>query len=195
MLLKRGNLKLSSKIGIWTLPRSTCIGMGKECAKWCYGKKMEKIPSVQKSREWKLEQSKSPDFVLNMVAEIKKRKFSMVRIHEVGDYSNQAYLNRWFYIASLCPDTIFFTFTKAFSLLDFSGAPINFIIFQSYGSNHDEQIDYSKNTAKVVEKDYTPKEGEFVCPYGSSTFKKCGESCLICMSNPKEVKHIVFHKH
>jgi Pyruvate/2-oxoacid:ferredoxin oxidoreductase delta subunit len=55
-LLKRGNHKLSSKIGVWTLPRHTCRGAGL-CAKFCYAKKMEMFKNVQESREWRYMQS------------------------------------------------------------------------------------------------------------------------------------------
>lgn len=195
-LLKRGNLKLSSKQGIWTLPRSTCIGAG-ECAKWCYAKKMENLKNVREGREWRLEQSKRDDFVQKMIDEIVQRNFKIIRIHEAGDFYCKKYLNKWSLIAQLLPDVRFYAFTKAFQL-DFSHVPDNLVILQSYGSKHDHKINKTKNTAKVIETVEEKRKSEYLCPYylkHSGGFTKCGESCSFCFSPTPKVKHVVFFKH
>lgn len=193
-LLKRGNHKLSTKIGIWTLPRSTCIGAG-SCKLWCYGKKFEKCKNVIESRAWKLDQISKADFVERMIVEILKRKFKYIRVHECGDFPDQQYVKKWIDIASKLPKVIFFTYTKSYGELDFSNMPKNFIVFQSLGSRWDSKIDWSKNTARVIEKGKGAASGEYLCPYGSPQFKKCGETCLFCMSGLSQTKHVAFHRH
>lgn len=193
-LLKRGNHKLSSKIGIWTLPRSTCIGAG-ECAKWCYAKKMETMPNVYKSRLWRLAQTLCSDFVDRMVDEIQRHKFQVIRIHESGDFSTQDYVEKWFEIARQCPNVTFFAFTKAYGLLNLDVSPSNFIILQSFGSNHDNLIDYSKSTARVINDISELKMTEYLCPYHDKEhFVACGESCSYCIQKGR-VLHVAFFKH
>ena len=194
-LLKRGNLKLSSKQGIWTLPRITCIGAG-ICARFCYAKKMENMPSVRASREWKLEQTRLPDFKNKIIAEIRKRKFKVIRIHESGDFYCQTYLDTWKEIARSIPEITFYAFTKAFQLDLWTDLPSNFIIIQSYGSRFDERIDYSKNTGRVIDKLTDLRITEYLCPYHDKEhFTKCGECCNYCMRADGTVKHVAFIKH
>jgi len=193
MMLKRGNHKLSSKIGIWTLPRSTCIGAG-ECKKWCYARKMENWPNVYNSRHDKLVASKIFQFEDAMVKEIIGRKFSIIRVHESGDFYDQTYLDKWFNIANRCSNVLFFIYTKTFSLLDWSKKPNNIIMFQSYGSRTDDKIDYSQNTARVIENQTELRKTEYLCPYHDPSFKKCGETCSYCMQKGR-VLHVCFLKH
>jgi ferredoxin len=190
-LLKKGNHKLSKKIGIWTLPRTTCVGAG-ECAKFCYAKIFETMPQVKAYRINKLQKSKSLSFVSEMVKEIKDNKVKKLRIHESGDFYNQGYLNKWKEIANQCKGTIFLTYTKSFNLnLD---TPENFILFQSYGSKWDDKIDTSRNTAIVVKDVKDKPKGYYLCPYGQENFKKCLDSCKYCYSK-KGIKHVAFLLH
>jgi len=192
-LLKRGNHKLSNKQGIWTLPRSTCIGAG-ICRKYCYAKKMESFPHVRESREWKLEQTKKESFISDMISEIKRRKIEIVRIHESGDFYSQEYLEKWKKIAKKLPNIRFYAFTKAFEL-DFSNLPRNFIIIQSYGSRYDNKIDKSRNTSRVIESVKELYKIEYLCPYHDKDFfTKCGECCDYCF-NKREPKHVAFLRH
>lgn len=197
-LLTFGNRKLSNKQAIWTLPAGkTCIGAG-ECAKWCYSKKAEKCyPQVRASREWKLEQAKRKDFVQLMVQAIKESKRKIVRCHQDGDFFSQAYLNKWKEIARQLPDVTIYAFTKSFAQLDFwTNLPDNFVVIQSYGSKYDNKIDYSKNTARVIDSLTELRKTEHLCPYHDKEhFKKCGETCSYCFSKFPKVKHIAFLKH
>jgi len=192
-LLKRGNLKLSSRQGVWTLPRSTCIGAG-ICRNFCYAKKMERMRNVRESREWKLRETLSVDFTRHMIDEIMERKLEVVRIHESGDFYSQDYLDKWRTIANTLPNVRFYAFTKAFQL-DFSKLPTNFTVIQSYGSCHDGLIDREKNTSRVVDSETMVNYGEYLCPYGKTWFYKCGETCAYCFSDYPKVKHVAFHKH
>jgi len=192
-LLKRGNHKLSTKQGIWTLPRSTCIGAG-ECRKYCYAKKMENMPNVRESRLWKLEQTKRKDFVERIVKEVQGRKIEIIRIHEAGDFYSQGYLEKWFEIAKKLPEVRIYTFTKAFEL-DFTNTPENLVIIQSYGSRYDNKINKMGNTSRVIESYTELRKIEFLCPYHEKTFTKCGEYCQYCFDKKHKVKHVAFLKH
>lgn len=194
-LLKRGNHKLSSKQGVWTLPRSTCIGAG-ICAKFCYAKKMENMPNVRISRAWKLEQTKGSDFKSRIIAEIRKRKFKVIRIHESGDYYCQAYVDTWKDIARSIPEITFYSFTKAFQLDLWSNLPSNFIIIQSYGSKFDEKIDSTKSTGRVIEKLTDLRITDYLCPYYHHVEGfKCGKDCSYCFSQEPKVKQVAFIMH
>ena len=192
-LLKRGNLKLSSRQGVFTLPRCTCIGAGK-CRDFCYAKKMEMMKNVRESRAWKFEQSKTNHFIYDMMKEIRKGGLEVVRVHESGDFYSQEYLEKWRSIALAFPNVKFYAFTKAFQL-NFSVLPSNFIVIQSYGSCHDGLIDEEKNTSRVVDSETMVNYGEYLCPYGKTWFYKCGETCAYCFSDYPKVKHVAFHKH
>lgn len=192
-LLKKGNHKLSSKQGIWTLPRSTCIGAG-ICRKFCYAKKMEKLPNVRNSRQWKLEQTKTEDFIDRVVQEIRDRRIEIVRIHESGDFYSQEYLEKWFEIARRLPETQLYAFTKAFEL-DFTNTPDNLIIIQSYGSRYDNKVDKSRNTSRVIRTVQELQKIEYLCPYHDKEhFTKCGDCCDYCM-NSTQPKHVAFLIH
>ncbi len=142
----------------------------------------------------KLSETKKTFFCLRMVKEIIDRNLKVIRIHESGDFYSQEYFNKWRTIANTCPDVTFYAFTKAFEL-DFSKAPENLVIIQSYGSKYDEKINPFKNTSRVVEKEDEINKGEYLCPYGKSWFSKCGEICAYCYSDYPEVKHVVFLRH
>jgi hypothetical protein len=190
-LLKQGNHKLSKQIGIWTLPRTTCIGAG-ECTKFCYAKIFETMPQVKNYRTKKLQKSKSLSFLSDMIKEIKDCNIKKVRIHESGDFYNQIYLDKWKAIAAKCRSTTFITYTKSFNL-DLN-TPNNFILFQSYGSKWDDKIDPLKNTALVIKDIKDKPKGYYLCPYGQENFTKCAESCKYCY-NKRGIKHVAFLLH
>jgi len=194
-LLTYGNLKLSKRQAIWTLPSGiTCIGAG-ECAKWCYSRKAERCyKRARASREWKLEVSKKANFVLVMVNAILNSKRKIVRVHQDGDFYSQDYLEKWKNIARLLPNVTLYAFTKSFELDLWVGLPKNFIIIQSFGSRYDGKIDTKRNTARVVDTQAEIGKKEYTCPYHEETFTKCGEYCTYCMTRGK-IKHVAFLKH
>ena len=192
-LLKCGNKKLSNKIGIWNLPRSTCINAG-VCKDYCYAKSFENMKYPKKFRESRLEISKTDLFEKLMIAEIKNNKFKYIRIHESGDYYSIKYFVKWINIAKACPNVTFLSFTKSFNILDLNGLPNNFTIFQSYGSKTDSEIDVNLNTARVIDNINQLNSNEFLCPYHDKAFTKCGEYCNYCWTLGVN-KKVAFLKH
>lgn len=191
-LLKEGNKKLAKDIGIWSLPRSTCIGAG-ECRKYCYDRARSCIWAVQHSRDIKLALSRTTEFVDLMVDEITNRKYRLVRIHEVGDFYSNEYLDKWKSIAGKCPDTVFLSYTKSLNLDLWNNKPRNLVIFQSVGGKFDNMIDWKRNTARVLFNNKY-KKNEYVCPYRQSNFYKCGISCDYCWNIDRKL-HVAFVAH
>ena len=194
-LLKSGNHKLAKSIAVWNLPRKSCIGKSKECSKYCYGRKFEGMPSVQHSRNFRYDLSKRDEFESLITVEIEYRNLDKVRIHEVGDFYNNEYLDKWKHIAKKCPNTRFVAYTKSLPLKLWNDLPDNFTIFQSYGGKFDNLLDKSKNTARVIKSKDDKLDNEYLCPYGQSNFKKCGITCNFCYNDKTEIKHVVFELH
>jgi hypothetical protein len=192
-LLKLGNHKLSRNVGVWTLPRSTCIGSG-VCYGYCYARTFETMPTVINYRNTRLNLSKDISFENNMIQEIKDSNFKYIRLHECGDFYNQEYLDKWKRIAMKLPNKTFMTYTKAFDLDLWNNKPKNLIIFQSYGSNKDDVIDPNNNTAKVIFHKDELESNDKLCPYGQSSFTKCAECCKYCY-NKNNIKHVSFLIH
>ena len=95
---------------IFNLPsKITCPFATKLCKHFCYAVKAETAyPSVLPSRTKHLALSKQDDFVERMIYTIeayltrpsyKDAKKIVIRIHESGDFYNQAYANKWIKIA------------------------------------------------------------------------------------------------
>ena len=112
--LSEGNRKLipneSIRFLIWNLPsRITCPFATKHCFHFCYAVKAENAyPNCKTSRLRNLERSKESDFVESMIFTIeahldrpsfKTAKKVIVRIHESGEFYNQAYADKWLKIA------------------------------------------------------------------------------------------------
>lgn len=130
-----GNKKLPKTTMIFNLPAiKTCPGKTEFCEKYCYALKAERLyPQVYPARKHNLKLSQSDNFVSLMIETIAKNqhKINAVRIHESGDFYNQAYLNAWFMIASEFPSVKFYAYTKSFHL-QFSNKPSNFVLIASF---------------------------------------------------------------
>ena len=138
MQLSKGNKKMTNGFLIWNLPaRKTCPGCTAICCKACYAMKAERMyPSVLPSRERNLIDSKKETFTKDMIQLIEKQIKGFkgfngyFRIHESGDFYNQAYLDAWKSIAKHFPNVRFLAFTKSFDL-NFKNVPKNMQIIMS----------------------------------------------------------------
>lgn len=129
-----------SKDGFKTCPNAAA------CAKGCYATQGAYLFSnVAKVFEARLKLSQSPNFALIINAEIKRRKIERLRIHDSGDFYSAEYLKRWIMIMRVNPNTQFYAYTKAVSMLkqfDEDGLlPSNFTVIYSYGGTEDKLID------------------------------------------------------
>lgn len=159
-----GNKKLPKGTMIFNIPAVvTCPLRTVFCEKSCYALKAEVQYKhvVPQARERNLTISRNDDFIERMRDTIEKNahKVKQVRIHESGDFYNQAYLDKWFTIARMFPDINFHAYTKSFHL-DFSGKSLNFVLIASFDKTTDKlrrdfyesKKEYFDNTFSIVEK-------------------------------------------
>lgn len=191
--MQKGNRKLPTNTLIWNLPSGkTCPKATKECVKHCYAKKAERLyPQVLPFREINYNLSKDKNFSEIIESELATTDFKQIRVHESGDLYSQSYFNKWIDIANKVKNKIVYAYTKNYSL-NLSDKPKNFILIFS-DDNDKFTIKKLKEKgfngkAKVVEKDYKLKKGEFLCNMS------CKE-CNYCYTKPNKFKRVVFHKH
>ena len=191
------NSKLGKKVAIFNLPSGkTCPGKTVECKNICYAHKAERMyPSALKSRESNYKESKKKDFVDNMVAELRKNKTKIVRIHESGDFYSQSYLDSWIVICKICKDIKFLAFTKSF-YLDFSKVPDNVAIYWSVDSTTVMQPSAIRPRAMTVEdKGHVPYGFRYCGPVGKNLdgsknenhYNYCGDKCKFCWNKRSDV--------
>lgn len=147
-LLKNTNKKLGKAIYSFSLPRSTCLYKSEACDRYCYAKKGAFArPIVQKNLDQMYNASQTDYFVLVIIRQIQKQEIKWIRIHPVGDFYSQEYLEKWINIAYSCPDTKFLTYTKN-TKDDFSQLPINLIVYASVDFSWAVETHRSKHTLK-----------------------------------------------
>ena len=115
--------------------KMTCP-MADSCIKFCYARKGSySWGNVKPAYEWRLEQTRSDDFVDLMNAEIaSKRQIDYVRIHDSGDFYAPKYLAKWVKIAKANPTVRFYAYTNMVALFKRTILPKNFdVIFSDSG--------------------------------------------------------------
>jgi hypothetical protein len=184
---KAGNAKISKDCLISCLPTEICFGCNKQCA-GCYAKKAEiRFPNALQSRRRKLAQTKSDNFVADAVAEIRKSNKKYVRIHESGDFYDQAYIEKYVDIVKALPDVKFYAYTKKDKKLNFSALlkldNFNLIVSNTpMGLNYGD-MDYCKKLVK--------DHGYKLCPCGIDKTVVCMGDCKYCADHDK----VCFLKH
>lgn len=190
-LLMRGNKKLPKSTLIWNLPSGlTCIGMTKECQKYCYAKKAERMyPQVLpfRLRNYNISKLKNfTDIIINYLCNLKDN-WDTIRIHESGDFYSQEYLDKWFKIINKFNNKIFYAYTKSFQL-NFKDKPNNFIIIASDDNP-------SKESLKRYKKEFS---GIAAVDMKNFLYYNCPMDCKICnycYKNIEYFKAINFKKH
>lgn len=149
-LFSNSNSKLK-KDGIYSfgLPaKKTCPNAG-TCKQFCYASKnFYLMPSVKQAQSSRLALTKNLQlFALVADAEIKKRNICMLRIHDSGDFYNQAYLDTWFRVMRSNPTVRFYAYTKQVQLLKSVRErwPENFTVIFSFGGRQDGLIDTARD--------------------------------------------------
>ena len=114
-MLTRGNKKLDRSVGIFSLPAVQTCPYNTLCKDSCYAKaEEERWASCRNLRQQNLALSHTPEFVNLMVNEIIAKRFSIVRIHESGDFYDLNYLAKWTKIAKSLPNVRFYGYSKCF---------------------------------------------------------------------------------
>lgn len=131
--VSNGNKKLISnentRFIVWNLPaKITCPGKTHNCSIACYAIKAElAYPTCLPSRIRNLKDSVKEDFttrmiytILKVIANDRKNRKYVIRIHESGDFYNQAYALKWLTIADTLKteNVTFICYTKSFKFFD-----------------------------------------------------------------------------
>lgn len=170
----------------FSLPsRVTCPGATDNCKEHCYAQKAEKTwKPVLPSRKRNFEETKKMFFSWDIISMIDKIKSKYIRIHESGDFYNQKYLDKWKYIAQMCPDKMFLVYTQMYDL-DWKGIPDNVIIYWTVWPDTDITRVPNGLRAYVID-DGTSKIGNYpfkldgkVCTKGKGSKLKCN-GCMWC---------------
>lgn len=157
---------LKSKTGV-----KTCPGAG-FCAKLCYAQQGRMaMKNCLQAQEKRLKLSQGPKFTQTIIAELHRRHWDILRIHDVGDFYNEKYLRDWLDIMAMFPEKQFFAYTKMIPLFKkLAGElPSNFHVVFSMSGKWDGLIDKAKdNHAQIFESEawaktigYTPSPNEF----------------------------------
>lgn len=186
-MLTRGNKKLDRSVGIFSLPAVQTCPNCRDCAASCYAKaEEERWPNCRNQRQQNLALTHTPEFVNLMVNEIIAKRFSIVRIHESGDFYDLNYLAKWIEIAKSLPNVKFYGYSKCFerfpnALGVFNGLP-NVNIINSvtpYGGKNYGSQEYVHDLRQ---------EGYTLCPLqtiDSAEGKKCMRDCQLCLTAKK----------
>lgn len=158
--------------------QDTCLWAG-ECKKYCYASKGAYIWSnVKPAFQRRLDATKQDNFPHVMIAEIIKRKASVIRIHDSGDFYSREYLMKWFRIMESLPNVIFYAYSKSLPLLKGEKLPANFTLIKSEGGKRDDLIDPSVDRHARIFK----TEAELI----AEGYANASENDLIAIgSNPK----------
>ena len=162
-----GNAKIARDTAILSLPAGHSCPFAKNCRSCshretgkiqdgqhtqfrCYAATSEALFSnVRKSRWENFEAVKEAKTTLQIAALIdrsilrQRNKTKLVRVHQSGDFFNQAYLDSWLLVARQNPDLIFYGYTKALPLWvkRLGEIPSNFKLVASRGGTHDHLIE------------------------------------------------------
>lgn len=175
------------------------------------------MPSVQKSLWSHFEASKRPNFVNAMVGEVLKAKAEVVRIHVAGDYYDVPYLRKWHAIVKACPATVFFTYTRSWTVQKFEKPLTEFATLKNlrlwYSVDQETgnptklpkrvktaymsvgMTDVPAHKINLVFRDYGYRNivqkyinGVFVCPPENGITEMTCERCGVCWRDRKTPK-------
>lgn len=215
-MFMRGNIKLGLGIGVWSLPAiETCPGRTIVCESICYADRGRFLgPSVRRrlKRNWK--EARKKNFVSRAIAELRRARYRIFRIHAAGDFENAAYVRKWIRIVKALPWIRFYAYTRSWrvdrmlkSLQELAALP-NMQLWYSadacsgrpprhtgvrscYLARHD--ADMPPYRVDLVFRDrhdsvmkFTP-DGSLVCPYENGVTQITCRKCSVCW-NDREVK-------
>ncbi len=172
-----GNAKLDKDTVIFSLPAGHTCPFAHQCRSSadkvtgkikdgdhtqfrCYAASGEALfTNVRKSRWQNFELVKGAGSIIQTAALIEKSiprrngLTKLVRLHQSGDFFNQAYFDAWLLVARLNPSLTFYGYTKAlaFWVKRFNDIPANLKLVASRGGTQDALIQtFGLRSAKVV---------------------------------------------
>ena len=182
-LLTNGNRELARDgIFTWSLPALNArIGNGHNvvtrpnagvCANLCYARSgTYRFSNVLAAHVRNLETYLNDplDWESRMTSELQARRYrggKSVRIHDSGDFFDEAYFEAWVRIAEATPDVFFYAYTKEVEMVKRHTLPSNFVIIFSMGGKQDHLIDRDRDRhaevfptmEALIEAGYTDQE-------------------------------------
>ena len=136
------------------------------CKGVCYGKQGRYVmPNVANARSHNIGETLSPTFVDSAISDLTHyagKGYNVVRIHDVGDFYSQEYLDKWYAIARKVPNMIFYAYTKSLTLDLWTNKPQNFRIVQSLGGVYDKVLDYALPHSRIFSSEEGVKAAGYV---------------------------------
>lgn len=117
LCIAEGNVKVG-KVWTFSLPSFvTCPGASPWCRKHCYALRLERLrPTCRQAYVRNLSLSLYPERFVEYVLELLPEDAPLVRVHVGGDYYSQEYCTSWLQICQARPDTLFWCYTRAWSI-------------------------------------------------------------------------------
>ena len=184
--LTNGNEKLH-KVLVFDLPAVLSCPNCKDCKKTCYAvQAQEQYEDCRVFRNTNFymavcEKEKLQELI---VAQLKRARTNVVRIHSSGDFFSQQYIDMWTAIMKQFPNKKFYAYTKVEKLFKFKKLS-NFNLITSFinGKLNYGNIEYCNELKKHY--------NAFICPCGIDKKVKCGIDCNYCVTN----KNVCFLQH
>ena len=205
------SLKSKCSFGLPAGPAFSCPKATRAC-KNCYAKKGRfafKTVSKALMKNWKLvKEYEAQNKFERMVKKLSKsipNNSTIFRIHTVGDFYSQFYLDVWTEIIRQNPKISFWAYTRSFDLNFQRIVRLpNYNMFVSTDQYNKQEAEgfvqrYAKSHIRFAygpcAHDVTLPDGAVICPVTNKTLKSDGacEKCKICIK--KEGKNVVFLKH
>jgi len=130
---------------------------GKDCQFRCFSASQEAtFPNAYNKRKANfdyMKSCKSTDEMVDEIVSAMPKNLGICRIHVAGDFFNQKYFRAWREVARICPDRLFYAYTKSLSwwVEDRDSLPENFVLTASRGGRLDHMIDeHNLRESKVV---------------------------------------------
>lgn len=164
--MQRDTFTLNEDLAVYTaniLPWYSCPGRTKFCENWCYACSGQfTFPSVVTAQAERWAQTADLGaWMDHTAAEVKRlagprRRLSrrqtdgrlVLRVHSAGDFYSVDYLRAWYEVAKRCPEAVFYTYTRTWTLPEFrralDEAPDNFVIWCSVDPTHKTRPDWPR---------------------------------------------------
>ena len=188
-LLVYGNAKLGA-LSNFPLPAfTTCSGRNEFCDRYCYGvKNWYRERRVVESASARYARTLLPNFIPEMVSEIRKSGVKVVRIHTVGDFYNVSYIHKWASIVSECDETAFYGYTRAWRSLELREL-LEELMCLAQNLHLRASVDFTHEDRPIGWKLFSVVNGEGLrCPHDLGKVAFCRD-CGLCwsVSSPKSI--------
>lgn len=201
LTMSHGNKKLketeNTAFLVWNLPAvKTCPNATPHCKGLCYALKAERMyPDCFPARKRNLLESMKPDFanravytILQRLANDRKKRHLVIRIHESGDFYSARYASAWLEIANTLKgeNVTFIAYTKSFAFFDGMSLPKNFLLRASiWDDTKQEDLETIKrNNWKTYSAVDSFQKGDKFTRCRCSDCATCGK----CWKNYKDIR-------